>query len=96
MSEGLRTKFTGVGLFSGMDSFVTFQRTNIEKTYLTMFARVGLFSSVDHLVILQCLIGTQFLSTKFTYEASSKMLMVMKGPEVLEWLITILAFIIPF
>ena len=96
MSEGLRTKFAGVGLFSSVDSFMTFQRTNIEKTCLTMFARVGLFSGVDHLMILQCIIGSQFLSTKFTYEASSKMLMVMKGPEVLEWPITILAFIIPF
>ena len=96
MSEGLCTKFTGVGLFSSMDSFMTFQRTNIEKTCLTMFASVGLFSCVDHLVILQCFIGTQFLPTKFTYEASSKMLMVMKGPKVLEWLITILAFIIAF
>ena len=75
---------------------MTFQGTNIEKTYLTMFASVGLFSSVDHLVILQCFIGTQFLSTKFTYEASSKMLMVMKGPKVLEWLVTILAFVVPF
>ena len=79
-----------------MDSFMTFQRTNIKKSYLTMFASVGLFSSVDHLMILQCFIGTQFLPTKFTYVASSKMLMVMEGPEVLEWLITILALIIPF